>query len=340
MNLLHSRRVLWIFLVSLLFCVIAGVYLYSQQYLVIPNQNRAFTIVVKKAHLPRGGFIVMNIRGVINYGLYGLVQSEYLPAGVYRDFEWTYVATSLDEHLNQSYKIRAVMYEDSNSNKQFDPQDRMMRNIFGQTIERQFVILQQETPSVMCQQGFSEIFKGNNMDRIRWAPSVQNVQNNGLFQKAQYNGELTATTLYAKQRFSGDIDIQMQVDDFVVEKENANGYKGRVEVIFESQYDRIFSIRWVKDEKGSYLMPEGNFTTTQVFEPHFLSSEAGLRLQLRRKGIVGQVWADEGNGLNKLWEFPVAADDGYMGILTADSGTNPQLVTSRISNIQIGCPVE
>jgi hypothetical protein len=341
MNFTQSR-IPWVLLASLFFVALVGigVYLFPQQNLVIHNQDRAFTITVDKAYFPKGGFIVVNRQGIVAESL-RLMISEYFPPGEYKDFSLSYVMTTLDEFPSNSYDVRAVMREDVNNNKQFDRGDAIVRNKLGKAIAQRFTLFQKEIVSVGCgERGFSEDFSSENIDRIRWAPSVQNVQRNGLLQTAQYNGpNAGATTLYTRNMFYGDVEAEMEVVSFSAQ-ENVPGFSGKVELIFESPQDRVLSVQWVKNDKGSYVVPQGSYLSTQVFEPHPVSSGGPIGMRLRRKGAVGEIWINEGSGYQKLWELPANIEDIYMGILTADDGQSSQLVSSQVSKSSISCPTE
>ncbi len=316
-----------------------------RQYLVIADQNREVTLTIAKVYFPRGGFLVMDKAGhkdpaeIGEAQGRGLTQTTYLPAGEYKNISLSYVSTPLDTYPASSYEIRAVVYEDKNNNHKLDEADRTMRDILGRTIKKRFVLFQKSTPAVSCQKGFSDAFGGTDIDPTRWAKSAQVSANNGLFQRAQYNGpDGGATTLYTKGKFSGDMAIEMEITAYQVEQEKTTGFAGRLEFIMETGHDRVMSVKWLKNEGGSYLVPALSFTTNIAPAPHPVNAPFPVRLRLVRRGGSGELWIDEGQGFTRLWEFPVSADDVYIGLLTADEGEAPQVVTSQVANISISCP--
>lgn len=75
------------------------------------------TVSVESVNVPRGGFVVIHDRRVIEGEAVGSIvgESDFLEAGTHRN-----VTVELDEPLNESQRLVAVAYRDTNDDQEFD----------------------------------------------------------------------------------------------------------------------------------------------------------------------------------------------------------------------------
>ncbi len=75
------------------------------------------TVTIRSVTVPRGGFVVVHdtgiVRGEVVESMIG--QSGYLEAGTHRN-----VTIRLDESVNESQRLVAVLYRDSDGDREYD----------------------------------------------------------------------------------------------------------------------------------------------------------------------------------------------------------------------------
>lgn len=119
----------------------------SKSNIEVADQPLSDKIMVKKAVIKKGGFVVVYARG--RFGAPGarIAQTEYLIPDTYTDFSLNLLPTYQFEGMQQLIelqpgdKMTAIVYEDTNGDQRPDPAtDKPARDLFGNLISASFVI--------------------------------------------------------------------------------------------------------------------------------------------------------------------------------------------------------
>lgn len=337
------------FLVVIVFSSWWGYKISFKNRLVVSNQSAKPTLNIKSLSLKKGGFLVIDMASSPSQYIF---QSEYLPAGVYKNFDVAYSHNLFSS--NAQNELRAYVFEDTNETKVFD-NDIVVMDAFGSPLLKHFFISKTEANAVSCAGGFNDEFSGDTIDKATWGSYLwNNLEGGYLLQQALGNLYVgNATTLYSNQDFFGDLEASALIQSFDVSGAGNAGASGTLEFEIFTIEDRVASIKWTRSETESFLELGLSSQATEALNGQTESSSSQelskkydvkpdkpLALKIRRTGnSVLASYLGEDGVYKDAWHVPNVSNQAvYVGIESADASPIPTKVISTVDKISVGCP--
>jgi hypothetical protein len=339
-TLLISLIVL-VILSFLIFLVLIFVFTKQSQSntLVISNQVRSIGLTVDKLVLSKGGFLI--ITPTISPAD-AIFRSGFLSPGVYTGFDIPNFMLPSPGAAQTPPVMRGYLYADTNNSKQFEYSDQPLYNFLGKPVSIQFNLTENLNPPLSCNAGFSDSFNGDSLNKTLWYAYFLNQQKEGnLVQTAKDNAvNNSSTTLYSKDKFTGNLAVEVDISSFAVDHGPDADYQATAELTIFTETDRIISVKWIKSFGQSYLTPNISKFKTALQERYPVVGDGPLKIKIVRLGTTAQIYlATENSDYQKLWDIPdVATDDLHVGFESYDFSPIPTLVTSVVSNLSVSCP--
>ncbi len=310
----------------------------SRDNLIIADQTKSVGLSIQKLVLSKGGFLI--ISATISPRDF-IFRSEYLPPGVYANFDIPNFILPGVSPQTGSFTMTGFVYEDTNGSRKFEDSDNPASNIFGKTISSRFILHDDIDPPLSCSHGLIDDFSGNGINRNLWYAYLWNQQKDGhLIQTAQNNIETNGSTiLYSKNQFEGDLTVEVQIASYTTGFHEGQDYKTTAELTLFTLKDRVASIKWIKSNGASYLEPNIGKLKNPLNERYDLPFDAPLKLKIVRIGSMAVVYVATSNSdYQKLWDISdISTDNLHVGFESYDFSSTPTLITSVLDNFSVSC---
>lgn len=303
-------------------------------FIAIDDQPLGYSIYVKSVSLPRDGFVVF--RMVSRYPPDIVAQSGFLTAGQHSNLTYGFNRNSWEASSGLGNKIEAILYEDTDSNKRFDPTvDIPMIHAGKQMYKKQFRILPEVVvqPAV-CDAGLEQDFSGT-APLSDWLMSRGVTVSDG---KLRFSlSEWAHEFVMISRPFEGDFEVTAEGIQFKPQFESHQDYNAEFWFSLSGKKEIYDYVNWIKDGEGSRIVYKTSSDTVGTVD---IPSDAVITISFRRRNdsVVTIIRSGDEQLVSSTLQNPIP-DDTYVGMFSFIAGSaNIQDVTTSVERVFVKCP--